>query len=156
VLYADNAPEALQAWAGTLTKDALESVFTPEMIRRHFRVIALGNLLPGQNLEVRPPYVVNFEVEGAPAPRIDTLHRTITVRRPAGGARAAEATARWETYPREVRAAIGGRELAAASATLATDATTELTLTANDGSRATWRVVFVDDGAGEGGRATRE
>jgi hypothetical protein len=50
VLYAENSPKAVAAWNGLLSSDDLAAVFTPQMIAKHFRVLAMGTLLPGQNL----------------------------------------------------------------------------------------------------------
>jgi hypothetical protein len=80
VIYAENSPEAVRDWQGVLDYDELKSVFTPEFIRRHFRVVAMGNLMPGQNLSAGAPYVLAYAVPGETTPaRIDPLQRTITV-----------------------------------------------------------------------------
>jgi hypothetical protein len=87
VLYADNSPEALRSWGGLLQSDELASHFTPAMIREHFRVLDMGNVLPGQNCEIPPPYVISFAPAESATPatstRIDYFARTIrmTVRR---------------------------------------------------------------------------
>jgi hypothetical protein len=85
VLYAENSPAALARWQGVLRSDELSAVFTPEVIRKNFRVVDMGSVLPGQNCEVRPPYLVAFKlpVVGATA-RIDSVARTIEITVPAG------------------------------------------------------------------------
>jgi hypothetical protein len=50
VLYAENSPKAVAAWRGLLSSDDLAAIFTPQMIAKHFRVLDMGTLLPGQNL----------------------------------------------------------------------------------------------------------
>ena len=81
VLFADNSPGALRSWAGALRPEELEAIFTPAMIRAHFRVLDMGNVLPGQNCENPPPYVTSFGSAGPGAApvsaRIDYFTRTI-------------------------------------------------------------------------------
>ena len=78
VLYANNSPAALKAWEGLLRSDELEAVFTPAMIREHFRVLDMGDILPGQNCEIPPPYLMAFRFpQAAAAIRTDYLNRTI-------------------------------------------------------------------------------
>jgi len=47
VLFAESAPTQLKAWDGTLASGELQAVFTPEMMAKHFRLIAMGDVLPG-------------------------------------------------------------------------------------------------------------
>ncbi|HUJ45477.1 MAG TPA: hypothetical protein VLW52_17920 [Opitutaceae bacterium] len=85
VLFAENSPAALQAWQGLLRPDELEAIFTPAMIREHFRVLEMGNVLPGQNCEIRPPYVMSFQfADPAATARIDYFTRTVSVAVPRG------------------------------------------------------------------------
>ncbi len=77
VLYADNSPEALKQWRGVLQKTDFLAVFTPSFIRKYFRVIATGNLLPGQNLKNAQNGFVDFGFPGAVSVSIDWLHRKI-------------------------------------------------------------------------------
>ncbi|HVU25722.1 MAG TPA: hypothetical protein VHE13_16445 [Opitutus sp.] len=141
VIYADNSPAALRAWRGVLTTGMLERVFTKEMIRAHFRVIDMGNFLPGQNLKVRPPYVIAFTAQGEGRPaEIDQLKRSVVVNRP-GASREETVAVRWTTYPRETRASIAGHA-AAPDAEIAATGSTELTLTAPDGTSAVWTVTI--------------
>ncbi len=80
VIYADNSPAALREWEGVLRPEELEAVFTPAMIRAHFRVLDMGDVLPGQNCEVPPPYLMDFRFPGAAATvQTDYLNRTISV-----------------------------------------------------------------------------
>ncbi len=52
VLYAENSPEALKEWEKLgLTNNELMSVFNEETVRKHFRVIKMGELIKGQNYE---------------------------------------------------------------------------------------------------------
>ena len=77
VLYADNSPSALKRWKGVLQKTDFAAIFTPEFIRKHFRVIELGNLLPGQNLKNGRIGFVEFGFPGAMSVSIDWLQTTI-------------------------------------------------------------------------------
>jgi hypothetical protein len=139
VLYAENSPAAVRAWAGLLDSGDVEAVFTPEMIRRHFRVLAMGNLLPGQNLKVAPPYVISFALAGEAAPaRIDQLARTVTVY--PGRARAARAKASWILHPRSTRLDFDGQALGSSSAEIPIAGAATLALTGPDGSANTWRL----------------
>lgn len=97
VLYAENSPAATLAWQGLLNKDELAAVFTPDFIRAHFRVVDLGNMLPGQNLSLPPPYLLGCN---APA-RIDQLTRTITFDLPT-----LPGDLRWTTFPAGSRVVI--------------------------------------------------
>ena len=140
VIYADNSPAALRAWDGVLSSTELEAVFTPAMLREHFRVLDMGNLLPGQNLAVAPPYVIAFAVAGEAAPaRIDQLARTISVRiGVAAGER--KAVAAWQLYPADARVTFDGRPVASGSGGIDLTAATDLTLTAPDGATSVWHV----------------
>ncbi len=85
VLFAENSPDALRAWAGVLRSEELEAIFTPAMIREHFQVLDMGNVLPGQNCEIPPPYVTSFRfVEPAASAKIDYFTRKISLVVPAG------------------------------------------------------------------------
>ena len=48
VFLAESSPAALKEWEGLMKPEVLQSVFTPEMISKHFRVIELGEQLPGE------------------------------------------------------------------------------------------------------------
>ena len=145
VLYAENSPEAVREWAGVLHPDDLARVLTPEFIRAHFRVLDLGNLLPGQNLPVRPPYLLAFALAGETAPaRIDQLTRTVTVF--PGGPPAPGAPATWTLHPQGTLAAIDGRPVASGTG-LEVGAALTLTLTAPDGATNDWRIVRPPAGA---------
>ena len=78
VLYADNSPRALKLWKGVLKQDDFRQLFTPEFMRRHLRVIELGQLLPGQNLAGCEVGFVAFSFTGADRVSIDWLKRRIT------------------------------------------------------------------------------
>ncbi len=47
VLFAESAPAQLEAWDGTLVSSELQAVFTPQMMAKHFRLIEMGDVLPG-------------------------------------------------------------------------------------------------------------
>jgi hypothetical protein len=80
VLFAENSAEAVKAWEGLLRSEDLQAVFTPEMLREHFRVLDMGNVLPGQNCEIPPPYLLSFQFAAPDASaRINYFTRTITV-----------------------------------------------------------------------------
>lgn len=127
VLYAENSPAAVKAWEGVLSSRDLETVFNPAFIRRHFRVIDMGDLLPGQNLTVPPPYLLSLSFSGRPA-RIDQYTRTITL--PAGDL---AGPVEWRTHPRAARLTLDKNESDWRKAS-------RLSLTAADGSTSTWRV----------------
>jgi hypothetical protein len=139
VLYAENSPEAVRAWAGVLQSEDLEPVFTPEMIRQRFRVLDMGNLLPGQNLDVPPPYVVAFAVAGEAVPaRIDQMTRTITVY--PGDGHSTKVRVRWTLYPQLTRVELSGRTLACETEEIDLASSSILRLTAPDGATNTWRL----------------
>ncbi|MEJ2618012.1 MAG: hypothetical protein P8Z35_23855 [Ignavibacteriaceae bacterium] len=78
VLYADNSPSALKQWKGILNKEDLLEVFTPEFIRKHFRVINMGNLLPGQNLKGGQIGFYYFDFPGSANVSINWLNSSIS------------------------------------------------------------------------------
>ena len=125
VLYAENSPAAVPAWAGVLATHDLAMIFTPEFIRKHFRVIDLGTLLPGQNLSVPPPYLVALSFAGRIA-RIDPFARTVTLPAadPAG-------PAVWRTLPADAQLDLGGASWSQVA---------QLTLKAPDGATSSWTV----------------
>ncbi|WP_340693516.1 hypothetical protein [Hyphomonas sp.] len=51
VLFAESAPTQLEAWDGTLVSGELQAVFTPEMMAKHFRLIEMGDVLPGPSAD---------------------------------------------------------------------------------------------------------
>lgn len=143
VIYAENSPAAVRQWNGLLSPDELSAVFTPEMLRQHFRVVALGDILPGQNFELPPPYLVAFQVAGETAPaRIDQLTRTITIHL---SGIAPGSSAHWQLHPRDTRITLAGRTLAAGD-TLSFASDLVLDLAAPDGSHNQWRVKRVASG----------
>ncbi|HVZ64400.1 MAG TPA: hypothetical protein VG936_07500 [Lacunisphaera sp.] len=139
VLYAENSPAAVQAWKGVLAGDTLAATFTPEFIRAHFRVVVMGNLLPGQNLSVPPPYVISFSVAGETAPaRIDQLNRTVVVALSPSAPGALPAS--WELFPSDSQVECNGQPVGfGAQLDLAKPAT--ITLTAPDGRTASWTII---------------
>ena len=120
VLYGENSPAAVAAWQGVLAQNDLATVFTPEFIARHFRVIDMGNLRPGQNLERPAPYLLEFKLPDGTAAHIDQWERTVEL-----PASADPAKATWRAWP--------------AGTTLRT-ATDTLTLIAPDDHVSTWRI----------------
>ncbi len=135
VLYAENSPAAVAAWQGLLSEEDLAQVFTPDFIRRHFRVLDLGNLLPGQNLHRPPPYLLEFSVNGRPA-RIDQWERTIEL-----ADTAAPAVLRWRTIPRLGRLRVGDQFLKSDHAVPVPAAGATVEVVTPDGARSAWRVV---------------
>ena len=139
VLYAENSPAAVRAWEGVLRSEELAAVFTPDMIRRHFRLLAMGNVLPGQNLEVPPPYILTIVVDRETAPaRIDQLTRTIVLHPPAAG----RARAHWTLFPRGTRVRTAGYAIEGGAGELDWKQPAPLVLTAPDGRTSTWTVVI--------------
>jgi hypothetical protein len=109
------------------------------MIRRHFRVLEMGSLLPGQNLELPPPYVVAFAVTGEAAPaRIEQLTRVITIYPGEGHSTRVRAT--WTLHPRLTRVESGGRTLANGADEIDLAGASTLKLTASDGATNTWHL----------------
>jgi hypothetical protein len=140
VIFADNSPAALQAWAGVLDFGELARVFTPAMMRKHFRVLDMGQIMPGQNLEAPPPYVLSFEFAGRPArSRIDYLTRTITLEVPAP-VEVTSLVACFTIFKPNSRIFVGDTEQA--SGKTPNDFTSPLTYTirSSDGSSNTWTV----------------
>jgi hypothetical protein len=77
VLYADNSPSALKQWEGVLDTEDLLKVFTPEFIKKNFRVIKMGNLFPGQNLKGGQTGFYYFNFPGSVDVSIDWLDSSI-------------------------------------------------------------------------------
>lgn len=77
VLYADNSPFALKQWKGILGREDLINVFTPDFIKKHFRVIEMGRLLPGQNLKDCRLGFIDFDFHGMVSMSINWLGTTI-------------------------------------------------------------------------------
>lgn len=77
VLYTDNSPSALEEWKGVLRKEDLLQVFTSDFVRNHFRVIDMGNPLPGQNLKDGRLGFVSFDFPGSVLVSIDWLKRKV-------------------------------------------------------------------------------
>lgn len=77
VLYADNSPSALKEWKGVLRKEDLLKVFTSDFVRNHFRVIEMGNILPGQNLTDGRLGFVSFDFPGSVRVSINWLKRRV-------------------------------------------------------------------------------
>ncbi|MCR6655681.1 MAG: hypothetical protein NVV63_07655 [Opitutus sp.] len=134
VIYAENSPAAVAAWEGVLSSRDLETIFNPEFIRKHFRVVDMGNVLPGQNFDLAPPYVVEAALADEVRPaRIDQLTRTIEVF-PLRAA--AQQTLRWRAFPQGTKSASGD----AASVTIDLRKPQTLELVAPDGRGSTWQV----------------
>ncbi len=137
VVYVENSPAAVAAWEGILNYRELEATFTPDFIRERFRVIDSGNLLPGQNLKIPPPFVVQFSRAGEKTPaRIDQLSRTIRLRAPRDRARAT-----WEIFPRGSALLVDGRTLEGSSAEIDFSRVSVLTARAPDGATSEWHIV---------------
>jgi hypothetical protein len=98
-------------------------------------VIDFGNLLPGQNFEQRPPYLLALTV-GEAAPHLDPWQHTIELA-PAGAAQ----NVTWRTFPTGTKVTIDDQPLAGGTATMTLSASTTLKLTAPDGRVVTWRLV---------------
>jgi hypothetical protein len=52
-LFADSSPEALEAWQGLMTSEELHRVFHPGMMAANFRVLEIGEPLPGPPVQPR-------------------------------------------------------------------------------------------------------
>lgn len=134
VLYAENSPAAVAAWQGVLSPEDISTVFNPDFIRRHFRVIAMGDLLPGQNLRQGPPHLLALEIGGQPA-RIDAFDRTLRLPAQTAG------RATWRAHPNGTRLFVGPRELASPAEASTLTSAEQITLLTPDGKKATWRVL---------------
>lgn len=77
VIYLDNSPSALKYWKGVINNEDLLKVFNPDFIQKHFRVIEMGNLLPGQNLEKKENGFVDFKFTGMIDVSIDWMNCSI-------------------------------------------------------------------------------
>ncbi len=140
VIYADNSPEAMRAWAGILRPDELEDVFTPAFIRAHFRVVEMGNILPGQNCDVPPPYVIDFRVSSpATSARIDFVAREIRLAVPAG-TDPRRLVPGFTLFPAGSRLSINGVALASGRSILDLSRPLRARLTAPDGRSSDWTI----------------
>ena len=79
VLYADNSPQALKEWKRILGAEDLTKVFNTEFVRKYFRVIEMGKLLPGQNLSTGQYGFLEFSVPEMKLVKIDWLNTKIEV-----------------------------------------------------------------------------
>ncbi len=52
-LFADSSPEAVEAWQGLMTSEELHRVFHPGMMAANFRVLEIGDPLPGPPVQPR-------------------------------------------------------------------------------------------------------
>jgi hypothetical protein len=137
VLYAENSPAAVAAWQGLLHKDELAAIFDPAFIRDRFRVVDLGNILPGQNFELPPPYVIACSGEGETAPaRIDQLNRTIFISSPGSGTHL-----RLSLYPADAQLSVDERTMAASDVPVDLRKPSLIKLVARDGASNTWRIL---------------
>ena len=102
----------------------------------------MGNLMPGQNLSLPPPYVIGFSAAGESAEaRIDQLTRTITVYRRQQAPPVTTAT--WTLYPRNARAEIGSQPLVSGTTEINLTGDILIKLTAPDGTLNKWKIVIV-------------
>jgi len=145
VLFADNSPAALRAWQGLLRPEELEAVFTPAMIREHFRVLDLGNVLPGQNCEVPPPYLISFGFAGAAATaRIDYFTRTVRVAVPSTGD-AKHLVPQFTVFPPKTRALVADVEQQSGQMVLDFSSPVTYRLVGPDGAANLWTVMATRD-----------
>jgi hypothetical protein len=141
VLYAENSPEALRAWAEMLRSEELEAIFTPAMIRTHFRVLDMGNVLPGQNCEIPPPYLTSFRfAEPAGATKIDYFTRKISLVVPAGSDLKRLAP-RFTVFRPETRVLVDGKEQASGQTLQDFSSPVVYRLVSPDGATADWTVI---------------
>jgi hypothetical protein len=141
VLYAENAPAAVAAWQGLLANDELRAVFTPEFIRAHFRVLDMGNVLPGQNCEVPPPYVVDVRIRGVTATtRIDYFTHTVRIAVPPA-TDVTNLAAEFSCFPRDCRLTLHGEPSPGASSTFDGSRPVTARLTTRNGETNEWSIV---------------
>ena len=102
VLYGENSPAAVAAWSRRARPRTISHLCSRRIsfARTSAVVIDLGNLLPGQNLERPPPYLLAFVLPDGTAARIDQWDRTIEL--PAG---AKPVAAKWRAWPEGTTAA---------------------------------------------------
>jgi hypothetical protein len=141
VLYAENSPAAVKAWEGLLNAEELRAVFTPEMIREHFRVLDMGNVLPGQNCEIPPPYCLSFQfAEPDASARIDYFTRTIAVTVPAS-ANLTKLVPTFTVFERGTRVVVNGAEQSSGRSGHDFTRPVVYELVAPDGTTTSWKVI---------------
>jgi hypothetical protein len=99
VIYAENSP---------VDTEELYAVFTPDFIRTHFRVLDMGNVLPGQNCPVAGPYLTELrETSTGRTARIDYFSHTARLTLPAS-LDAGDLTLAVDVFPRTSRVMLNG------------------------------------------------
>ncbi len=142
VIYAENSPEAVRQWEGLLDKEELARIFTPEMIRNHFRVVDMGNVLPGQNCEIPPPYLIRLALSGVKSEaRIDYFTHRIFLSAPSG-TDLRQLVSSFEVYPRGTKVFIDGKEQTSGTTCQDFSKPLSLRLIAPDGASNTWTVLI--------------
>jgi hypothetical protein len=141
VLFAENSPEAVKAWEGLLHSEDLQAVFTPEMMREHFRVLAMGNVLPGQNCEIPPPYLLSFQFADPDASaRINYFTRTIAITVSAS-ADITRLAPTFTVFERNTRVLVDGAEQVSGRSSHDFSRPVTYHLAAPDGTTTGWNVV---------------
>lgn len=145
VLFAENSPEAVKAWAGLLDREDLMAVFTPKMIQEHFRLLDLGNVLPGQNCEIPPPYLLSFQFKNpAASARIDCLTHTVAIAVPSS-VDVSKLVPTFTVFERGTRVLVNGAEQISGRSSGDFTRQTVYRLVAPDGTTADWNVLVTRD-----------
>jgi hypothetical protein len=142
VLFAENSPEAVKAWEGLLRSEDLQAVFTPEMLREHFRVLDMGNVLPGQNCEIPPPYLLSFQFAAPDASaRINYFTRTIAITVPASANLTKLAPPPFTAFERNTRILVDEAEQFSGRSSHDFSRPVSYRLVTRDGTTTSWNVV---------------
>jgi len=136
VFYAENSPAAIEGWEGLLSEQDLVRVFTPDFIRQQFRVVYLGDVLPGQNFELPPPYLLEMSLDHSASLRIDQQQRVVRI--PSGTKRV---LATWRSHPRDSRLEFNGQVYADDRVELDFTNVRSLRLLAPNGNATEWQIV---------------
>lgn len=142
VIYAENSPEALKEWEGLLDPEELYNVFNPEMIKKNFRVLDMDILLPGQNFENPPPYIISFSFkEQISKTKIDFFNRTVELKI-SGQANVTNLAASYNVYKKGTKVYIN--DIEQVNGITLNDFSSPLTYTliAEDGTTNNW-IVFI-------------
>ena len=111
------------------------------MIQAHFRVLDMGNVLPGQNCEVPPPYLISFQLtEPAATARIDYFTRTVRLAVPPGTG-LKHVAPRFTVFRQGTRVLVDGAEQVNGRTVQDCSSPVVYRLVAPDGTANTWTVV---------------
>jgi hypothetical protein len=143
VIYAENSPAVLKEWEGLLDSEEMYNVFSPEMIKENFRVLHMGVLLPGQNFENPPPYIISFGFKDQiTKTNIDFFDRTVELKI-SGQADITNLAASYKVYKKGTKVYINDIEQINGITSNDFSSAVTYTLIAKDGKTNNW-IVFVE------------